>query len=188
MNNANFHIASNSGSYRPVMTNHFEVTIHDIADMVNQADPKKRKFSELDSEADLTLKIANNTFQGPQFNQQAVAIQRGNTTIEFPGKMDAHSSNATFQVFANKSAFDILYSWKMLAGNHETGDVGDPSDYWKKVEIDVMTGNKGKIIGTWTFHNCWISALQEVTFDNGANEVKAVTITLRYFKPQWRNA
>lgn len=184
MNDANFRISSNPANYRPVMTNHFEVTIFDLDGMINQADPEKAPIAE----SQLTLKIANDTFQGPQLNQQSVAIQRGNMTIEFPGRMDATQSTATFQVFANKSAFDILYSWKMASGNHENGQVGSPDEYWKRVEVDIMTGDKGTLVGTWTFDKCWISSLQEVTFDNKANEVKSVNITLKYFAPKYRSA
>lgn len=184
MNGANLTISRNAGNYRPVMTNHFEVTIHDLDGMVNWADPEKGPI--VDSE--LTLKIANKNFQGPQISQQSVSIARGNTTIEFPGRLDAFSSTATFEVFVTKSAFDILYSWKMASGNPETGEVGDPGDYWKKVDIDVMTGNKGTYVGTWTLNNCWISSLQEVAFDNSANEVKSCQITLKYFAPKWRRA
>lgn len=183
MNKANFYVSANPANYRPVMTNHFEVTVHDLDGMINWADPDKKTI--VDSE--LTLKIANKNFSGPNISQQSVAIQRGNTTIEFPGRIDAFSSTATFEVFVNKSAFDILYSWKMASGNQETGEVGNPSEYWKRVEIDVLTGDKGTLIGTWTYNNCWLQSLQEVTFDNGANEVKSCSVTLKYFAPKWRS-
>lgn len=183
MNKANFYISANPANYRPVMTNHFEITVHDLDGMINWADPDKKPIAD----SELTLKIANKNFSGPNISQQSVAIQRGNTTIEFPGRIDAFSSTATFEVFVNKSAFDILYSWKMASGNQETGEVGNPSEYWKRVEIDVLTGDKGTLIGTWTYNNCWLQSLQEVTFDNGANEVKSCSVTLKYFAPRWRS-
>lgn len=183
MNDAAYRIASNPASYRPVMGNHFEVTVHDLDGMINWADPDK----SLITESALTLKVANDTFQGPTLNQQAVSINKGNVTLEFPGRMDATQSTASFQVYVNKSAYDILYSWKMASGNHETGDVGAPSDYWKRVEVDVTTGNKGTLVGTWTLNNAWISSLQEITFSNADNSIKVANITLRYFKPTWRS-
>lgn len=181
---SNLHIATNPESYRPVMTNHFDITIFGLDGMRNYAssDPKA-----VIKESKLTLSIATDTFQGPTISQQAIPINKGNLTIEFPGRMDAHTSTATFHVFVKKSAFDILYSWKMASGNNVNGLVGNPQDYWKVVEIDVTTGDKGLLVGTWRYQNCWLQSLQEVTFNNGANEVKTANVTMKYFRPQWIN-
>ena len=183
--NSVFHIADKPQNYRPLTNNNFQLTVFGLDGMRNWAleDPEAKL-----TDSDLTLKIGNKSFGGPKFSQQSLSITRGNLTIEFPGRIDAFQTTAVFQVFMNKSAWDILYSWKMASGNHETGDVGDPDDYWKTVEIDVTTGNKGTLVGTWVLNNCWLSELQEVTFDHESNEVKSVNITLKFFKPKWRTA
>lgn len=184
MNDALHRISANPRNYRPVMTNHFELTIHDLDGMINWADPDKGPIVD----SDLTLKIATKSWAGPKLSQQSVKIQKYNLEMEFPGRMNAFESSMTFEVFVDKSAWDILYSWKMASGNQETGDVGDPWDYWKTVDVDVLTGNKNTLIGTWNLKNCWLSDLQEVTFDNAANDVKTAQVTMKYFSPSWRKA
>lgn len=176
-------IASDGRAYHPVATNHFTVTINLPEGLINQADPEKRPFSKSDSQ--LTLKVASDNIAEPSLQQQKLSYRKGNLSIEFPGSIDAFSSSANFHVFVTKSAYDILYSWKLASGNHITGEIGDPEDYWAEVMIDVTTGNKGTLVGTWTWHNCWVSALQGVTFDNNQNQPKTCQVTISYFKPEW---
>lgn len=176
-------IAGDPQSYHPVANNHFTVTIRLPEGLINQADPQKRPFAA--SESILTLKIANRDIKEPSFGQQTISIKKGNLEIAFPGTINAFSGTANFHVFVTKSAFDILYSWKMASGNHITGEVGDPEDYWAEVEIDVTTGNKGTLVGTWRLHNVWLSQLDGVTFSNESNEAKSVAVTMQFFKPEW---
>lgn len=176
-------IAQDGKAYHPVATNHFTVTMNLPEGLRNMADPRKSVFSKED--LTLTLKIANDTFQGPGFSQSTLSYRKGNLGIEFPGNINTFQSSAQFDVFVTKSAYDILYSWKMAAGNHITGEVGDPDDYWAEVSIDVTTGNKGALVGTWELHNCWCSDLQSITFDNNANAPMKCNITIRYFRPEW---
>lgn len=180
-----FHIANNSTKYRPSMTNNFRITIwglEGIADKTNEDDG-----AVLGEDTGLTLRIANETFSEPTLNQQSVKIQRGNLSIEFPSQMDAFQSTSSFTCFVDSDAYGKLYAWKCLAGDHETGEVGDPADYWKTVTIEHISG-KGELIGTWTLNNCWLSSLEGVTFDQKASEVKSCKVTIKYFKPTWRKA
>lgn len=183
MNDATIHIATSGSSYKPVMTNHFIVTISGLDGMKDWTSPDA---DALITDSELTLKVANQSFKEPTLQQTTVGIKRGNLEITFPGSINPMSSDATFQVFVNRSAYNALYSWKMLSGNHETGDVGDPNEYWKTVTVDITSGNKGTIYSTWTLPNAWISSLQGASFSNDSNEVKAVSITLHYFQPTYR--
>lgn len=176
-------IAADGKAYHPAATNHFTVTITLPETLKNMADPKRRLFSSEDSK--LTLKISNESFQGPAFSQSAITYRKGNLGIDFPGIINTFTSTAQFDVFVTKSAYDILYSWKMASGNHLTGEIGDPEDYWSEVSIDITTGNKGTLIGTWELHNCWCSDLQPVTFDNNSNAPMKCGITIHYFKPEY---
>lgn len=186
-------IAANPEDYHPLATNHFTITFSSLpAHLKNYALDGYPEFGEkllTDSTSGipLSLKIANETIAEPTLSQQTLKYSRGNLDIVFPGRIDSFNGNATFSVFVNKSAYDILYSLKMAAGNHLTGEVGDPDDYWFEVSIDVTTGNKGTLVGTWIWHNVWISNLQGVTFDNSANSTKQCTITMQYFRPEWKS-
>lgn len=179
-------IASDGKSYHPVATNHYTITINLPEGLINQADPDKRPFSKADSQ--LTLKIANDNIAEPAFNQQKLKLTKGNLSIEFPGAIDPFTGTANFHVFVTKSAYDILYSWKLASGNHITGEIGDPDDYWATVMIDVTTGNKGTLVGTWTWNNCWLPSLQGINFDNNQSQPKTCNVTMSYFKPDWTGA
>lgn len=178
-------IATEPSKYHPVATNHFTVTFKLPDGLINQADPKKRTLKASGLDPILALKIANQDIQEPTFSQQKLTYKKGNLSISFPGTIDEFNGSANFDVFVKQSAYDILYSWKLASGNHLTGEVGDPEDYWAEVDIDVTTGNKGTLVGTWRLHNVWCSQLQGITFNNNSNETKKVTIQLSFFKPEW---
>lgn len=180
-----FHIANDPAKYRPAMTNTFRITIPGLegaADITNE-----EEGATLGEDTAVVLRVSNENFQEPTLNQGTVQIKRENLTIEFPGQMDAFSSTSSFTCFIDADTYGRLYAWKCQAGNHETGVVGDPQDYWKTVTVEHLTG-KGELIGTWTLYNCWISQLSGATFDNNSAQVKQVQITLRYFRPAWRKA
>lgn len=185
MKEAAFHISNNPAKYRPAMGNNFRVTIPGLEGILDKTSEEEGAL--LGEDTALTLKIANETFQEPTLSQQTVAVKRGNLTIEFPGQIDAFQSSSTFTCFIDSDSYGKLYAWKCQSGDHETGDVGDPQDYWKTVTIEHLTG-KGDLIGTWTLYNCWLSNLTGVTFTNNSAEVKTVSVTLRYFRPTWRKA
>lgn len=192
-NDACLVIANDGRAYHPVANNNYTVTITLPAGLKNYADPQLGKFgSERKSEADgddsiLTLKIANDTFQEPTLQQDTLSYSKGNLEIAFPGRIKGFSGTADFHVFVTKTAYDLLYSWKMASGNHLTGEVGDPEDYWGTVQIDITTGNKGTLVGSWILHNVWCSQLGGVTFSNGSNDTRKVQITLQYFRPEYKN-
>lgn len=177
-------IANDGQAYHPVATNHFTVTMRLPTTLQNAANPNA-PFSQDD--LILTLKIASESFKGPGFSQQPLTYKKGNLSIDYPGSMNSFTSSAAFDVFVTKSAYDILYSWKMASGNHLTGEVGDPEDYWAEIEIDVTTGNKGQLVGTWELFNCWCSDLASINFDNNSNNPMKCDITIHYFRPKWTN-
>lgn len=173
-----------SGYYHPVATNHFTVTIKFPKNL--GVDNKNIPLNKtIDKDAELTLKIANDSFQSPGFTQQVLTYRKGNLAIDFPGALNAFTSTAKFHVFVSKSAYDLLYTWKLASGNHLTGEIGDPENYWATIMVDVTTGNKNTLVGTWTLNNCWCSDLQSITFDNNSNTLMDCSITIHYFKPKW---
>lgn len=181
--NSSFHIADNIAKYRPGMTNHYKVIIPGLEGASDKT--SEIEGAKLGEDTETVLTIANESFKEPTLSQQSVALQRGNLTIEFPGKIDAFTSSSTFTCFIDSDSYGKLYTWKCQAGDHETGKIGDPSEYWKEVKVEHLTG-KGEIIGTWTLHNCWLSSLEGVNFDNKSSEIKTVSVTLKYFKPTYR--
>ena len=187
-NDACLVIASDGKAYHPVATNNYTVTIRLPKTLRNQADPKKPLITDTLKDAVLTLKVANDSIDEPNFKQDTLKYAKGNLDISYPGRINGFSGNAKFHIFVQKSAYDILYSWKMAAGNHLTGEVGDPDDYWAEVDIDVTTGNKGTLVGTWKWRNVWCSDLQGVTFSSSGNDTKSVQITMHYFRPEYIGA
>lgn len=185
MKEAIFHIANDPAKYRPGMTNTFRVSIPGLNGVADKT--SEEEGAVLGEDTELVLKIANESFKEPTLSQQSVSIKRGNLSMEFPAQMDAFSSTSVFTCFVDSDSYGKLYTWKCQAGDHETGEVGDPLDYWKTVTVEHLTG-KGELIGTWTLHNCWLSSLEGVTFDNTSANIKTCSVTLKYFKPTYRKA
>lgn len=179
------HIADTVTPMRPGMTNTFRVKILDlegVADKTSTVDG-----ATLGQQTETVLMVSNEDFEEPKLSQNSVSLTRGNLVMEFPAQMTAHSSSSKFTCFVDENTYGKLYSWKCLSGDHETGEVGDPTEYWKTVIVEHING-RGALIGTWTLHNCWISDLQGVTFSNGSAEIKTCSVTLKYFKPSYRKA
>ena len=185
--NSLFHIASGDGAtkFRPGMTNHYRISIKGLENLIDKTSNSENEALGEDTET--ILKIASESFKEPTLSQQTVQIKRGNLTMEFPSTIDAFSSTSTWTCFVDSNSYGKLYTWKCKAGDHETGEVGDPADYWKTVKVEHLTG-KGEVIGTWTLHNCWISSLEGANFDNNSAAVKTVSVTFKYFKPTYRKA
>ena len=186
MDKALFHIADEASTkFRPAMTNTFSIIISGLNGLSDIT--SSEEGATIGEDAETVLKVSNEDFQEPSFRQNTVQIKRFNLTMEFPADMQAFSSTSNFSCFVDADTYGKLYAWKCLSGNHETGEVGDPSEYWREVSVQHLTG-KGELIGTWTLHNCWLSDLSGATFDNNSAQIKKVQATLRYFKPQWRKA
>lgn len=185
MNNHTITIASDGKKYKPVMDNHFVLTVYGLDGM---RDYSKTDENAVLTDAQLSLKIANQSFQEPNLAQGTTEIKKGNMSITFPTTINSMSSSMAFEVFVEASAYNVLYSWKMAAGNHVTGQVGNPQDYWKRVTVDITDGNKGTLYGTWTFDNAWISSLSGASLSNTSGQIKTVSVTLHYFRPRWEAA
>lgn len=183
--NSLFHIAQDPAKFRPGMTNTYRITIPILPEDGKLIDKTGTEGALLSDNSELVLKIANESFKEPTLSQQSVQVKRGNLVMEFPSTIDAFSSTSTWTCFVDSNSYGILYTWKCLAGDHETGEIGDPNDYWREVIVEHLTG-KGEVIGTWTLHNCWISSLEGVNFDNNSAAVKTVSVTFKYFKPTYR--
>ena len=186
MENYLSHIADQtSRKFRPAMTNTFRITIPGLEGLIDKTSQEEGAL--IGEDAETILKVSNEDFKEPSLNQDSLSIKRGNLTMEFPGAIQAFSSSSSFSCFIDADTYGKLYAWKCLAGDHETGEVGDPVDYWRTVTVEHLTG-KGELIGTWTLNNCWVSSLEGATFDNNSAQIKKVSITLRYFKPTYRKA
>lgn len=184
MNRAIFHIADETKGFRPAMTNTYRIIIPGLDGL---PDKVSREEGAVLTDSETVLRVSNEDFKEPSFQQNTVQLKRANLVIEFPGEMQPFSSDCTFSCFVDADTYGKLYTWKCQSGDHETGEVGDPIDYWRAVKVEHLTG-KGELIGTWTLNNCWMSALSGATFDNNSAQVKKVTITLKYFKPTYRKA
>lgn len=186
MENYLSHIADQTSTkFRPAMTNTFRITIPGLEGLVDKT--SQEEGAVIGDDAETVLKVSNEDFKEPTLNQASISIKRGNLTMEFPAQIEAFSSTSSFSCFIDADTYGKLYAWKCLSGDHETGEVGDPTDYWRTVTVEHLTG-KGELIGTWTLNNCWVSSLEGVTFDNNSASIKKVSITLKYFKPQYRKA
>lgn len=177
-----FHIADETKGFRPGMTNTFRVIIPGLDGLLDKA---SREEGAVITDSETVLKVSNEDFKEPTITQNTVQIKRGNLTIEFPGDIQAFSSDCNFTCFIDADTYGKLYTWKSLSGDHETGEIGDPAEYWRTVKVEHLTG-KGELIGTWTLNNCWCSQLSGASFDNNSAQVKKVAVTLKYFKPQYR--
>lgn len=185
MREAIFHIANDATKFRLGMTNNFRLNIPGLSGIADKTSGDNGAVLPEDTET--TLRIAAETFKEPTLSQSSITLKRGNLSIELPGQMEAFSSSSSFACFIDSDTYGKLYAWKCQAGDHETGEVGDPADYWKTVTVEHVTG-KGELIGTWTLYNCWLSSLEGVTFDHNSADYKKVNVTLKYFRPEWRKA
>lgn len=173
-----YHLASNPNNYEVARDNDFTFVVTGIDNIL------KAGYDETDENA-FTVNAQNNLEYSvvsasiPNFTQEALTINRGNSTIKFAGKPTFGNGTLVVNDFVGIDTKSYLMAWQRLSYDVVTDTVGKAADYKKTcylMEYDVSYN----LVRTWKLVGCWISAISENEYTTESSGKKTISATIEY--------
>jgi len=173
-----YHLAANTNLYEIQRTNNFEFIVTDI-DGISRAGMLGGETNGTIGNAQEILRLSVSSASVPHFQQAAIEVKRGNSSMKFAGVPQFSSGEIKFNDYIGASAKETLLAWQNLSYNVVTEKVGLASDYKKDCYLIEYTPDYQKV-RQWKLHGCWVSELQEDAFDHDTNDKKKITLKIEY--------
>ena len=173
-----WHMANNPEIFEPQRVNNFMLLVHGLDNIVRPGMTAGETAGTIPgAEQALTLSVTKAFI--PHFTQDPIAVQVGNTTINFAGVPKFGSGTVTVNDWIGTNSKEILMAWQALSGNLTTQKVGLASDYKKEATLIEYTPDWQRV-RSWNLHGCWVSGLSEDDYDNEGSGKKTITATIVY--------
>ena len=173
----------NPDIFEPQRTNHFEFQVTGLNNL-----PKYVGYNFSDegnnslvSNAEEDIRIAVSQAFIPSFQQSAITVQRGNSTIKYAGRPTFNNGTIVLNDFIGQNTAETLMSWQNLSYDVETEKVGLASDYKKECYLVEYTPDY-QPVRRYILKGCWISNLQYSGLDYENSNVMKLTATIEYDK------
>ena len=167
-----YHISNNTVEYNPQRKNNFTLIIQGL-DNLPRVGSVDSSLGDL-GEADIIR-----TGDVPQFTQSPINVNRGNSTIKFPGKPSFNDINIEAYDYIGSNVKDTLLAWQNLCWNSKYDYVGNAWSYKKDCQLLQLTPT-GDIVRYWDIKGAWIQSVQPGNFsvdDGDAAQTVSATIT-----------
>ena len=175
-----YHLADNPNLFEIQRSNNFEFLIMNIDGII------KAGMSGVENNAVRTIPNAQEvirlsviTASVPHFQQSAIEVKRGNSTLKYAGVPTFSSGSITVNDFIGAASKEVLMAWQNLSYNVQTEKVGLAADYKKDCKLLEYTPDH-QLVRTWILHGCWVSNLQEDGFNSESNQKHTVQCTIEY--------
>ena len=178
-----YHISNNTVEYNPQRKNNFTLIIQGLDNLprVGSVDSSMGDLGEADiiRNGQEQVVLALRTCDVPNITQNEITINRGNSTIKFPGKPNFSDINIEAYDFIGSDVKDTLLAWQNLCYNSKYDYVGNARSYKKDCQLLQLTPT-GDIVRYWDIKGAWISNVTPGNFsvDNG-DDAQTVTATLK---------
>ena len=179
-----YHISNNTVEYNPQRKNNFTLIIQGLDNLprVGSVDSSLGDLGEADiiQNGQEQIVLALRTSDTPQITQNEIAVNRGNSTIKFPGKPSFNDINIEAYDFIGSDVKDTLLAWQNLCYNTKYDYVGNARSYKKDCQLLQLTPT-GDIVRYWDIKGAWVSNVAPGNFsvDDG-DAAQTVTATLKY--------
>lgn len=168
------------------------ITINDLtANRLNAAEPQRGNNGKLhilglqsiggsDTFGSDDLVVAVQSFPVPKSNSGMIEMPHMNETRKYAGKATYDDMSVTYKdlvIGLNTSVSEILYAWRSLVQDPNTGKIGYTSDY-KKNGYVVLFDGKGLNQRIWNLYGIWPSSYDPGEVDQDDDNYNRVTVTL----------
>lgn len=178
-----YHISNNAVEYNPQRKNNFTLIIQGLDNLprVGSVDSSLGDLGEADiiRDGQEQIVLALRTCDVPQFTQSPINVNRGNSTIKFPGKPSFNDINIEAYDYIGSNVKDTLLAWQNLCWNSKYDYVGNAWSYKKDCQLLQLTPT-GDIVRYWDIKGAWIQSVQPGNFsvdDGDAAQTVSATIT-----------
>lgn len=173
-----YNIANNTVEYNPQRLNNFNLVIEDIDGILRTGSIEGSTSAEdIIRNAQEEVMIALRSCDPPNVSQNKINIQKGNSTIKFPGKPEFADINLSFYDFIGSNAKDVFLAWQNLSYNRRYDYIGNKSSYKKNCTLYEFTP-AGEVVRYWEIKGAWPTSVQLPTFDATSDEEAVINATL----------
>lgn len=179
-----YHISNNAHEYNPQRKNNFTLVVNGLANIprVGSVDSSLGDLGPVDlianGQEQLILGLLST--DTPQISQNPIEINRGNSTIKFPGKPTFNTLNMTFYDYIGSDVKDTLMAWQNLSYNLKYDYVGNASSYKKDCQLLQLTPD-GTLVRYWEIKGAWLQNVTPGDFNmNSGDEAQTVNAELCY--------
>lgn len=176
-----YHMADNPARYEPQRTNNFEFMVTGLGNSILKAG-----FDEGDDNAYLpdpesVIRLSVKSTRIPHFEQSFISIKRGNNELKYAGVPSFGAGSLVINDYIGTEGKMALAAWQNQSYNVKTEKVGLAKDYKHDCYLLEYTPDF-QLVRTWKLYGCWISNLDESTYDTDSQGVNQVTATIQYDK------
>jgi hypothetical protein len=172
-NHGTFHLADNPKMYQPVRTNNFRFIVHDLDRLLRLGgDPNNDDDYITNAQEIIDFSVVS--FVEPDFSQDPITINRGNSTIYFAGKASYSTGDLVINDFTGADGKSVLRAWQALSYNPIDDTIQSSENY--KVDATVLEYTPdNKLLNYWELKGCWVSSISTTGYDNNNPGAKTVT-------------
>lgn len=179
-----YHISNNTVEYNPQRKNNFTLVVQGLTNLprVGTVDSSIQTPTEDDliANGQEQIVLALRTCDVPQITQNAININRGNSTIKFAGKPAFNDITFEAYDYIGSDVKDTLLAWQYQSYNGTYDYVGNARSYKKDCQLFQLTPT-GDVVRYWNIKGAWLSTVQPGNFsvDDG-DSPQTVSATLVY--------
>ena len=171
-------LADNPNLYEIQRTNNFEFIVTDIDNIMRAGAAGSESNATIDN-AQEVLRVSVSSAFVPHFQQETIAIRRGNSVQKFAGVPTFSEGSIQLNDYIGADTKAALMAWQNLSYNVRTEKVGLVTDYKKDAYLVEYTPDYQEV-RRWRLHGCWVSNLTETEYNHDNNEKHAITATIQY--------
>lgn len=173
----------NPGLYEIARSNNFEFIITGMNELL-KAGARVDENTAQDSDrttatSDDTVRLSVAQASVPNFTQEEIVIQRGNTKMYAAGVPTFEAGTLMVNDFVGLDTKSVLLAWQRLSYDATTERVGRMADYKKTCTLIEYTPDY-QIVRKWRLDGCWCKGISESNFSMEDASKRMITATIRF--------
>ena len=177
------HISTNLANYEAARSGFFSLIVDNIDNIISatfkgEGEPTGAN-DKIAANAQEVLKLNVTQAPVPHFSLQKLQYKRGNDVVNFAGTPEFSDGEITVDDVVGMDTKSILMAWQGLAYNVHTRKGGRMVDYKKDATLIEYTQDFEQI-RKWKLYGCWISNIQEDSFNKEQDGKRQIRATIVY--------
>lgn len=123
------------------------------------------------------ITLAIDSVDIPELSNDPINLDYGNSDVKVAGKAALGDSSIAVKDFIEPNIEKILWYWRLLVYNPQTGKVGWAKNYKKNIDL-AQFGPNGEVVRTWKCMGVWPTNLSLGTLDYSSADKKQCTMNL----------
>ncbi len=161
------HIANANGDFAPQTQDSWIIEIADLEE----------------DDAEL-IRLSVQSSNLPTEMNDVMVIPHGNSESKYAGKFHVEDVPIVVKDFVDRKVRQALIRWRRLVSNPDTGAIGLPSTYKRRVDM-ILQAQDGTLQRKCTLIGTWPSMLNPGILDHSSSDQVLIEMTLTYDRPKW---